>query len=252
MDYFRSVQESNSTLRTRNNNLYDLTSTSVGIIGLGAIGSFTASALSRSAVRHLILVDDDIVGPENIGVQDFTIPQIGMTKESAVYQNCMSINPNAYYQHEKYRVEGSHMPYYLRSDDVSVHVMAVDSMESRVVIAKAYFDWVIKARQVNRLFIDARMGAETLQLYLFQHNAEPPSNNLHDYMDTWYSDEDGDIEPCARRATAYCSTFAGSIITSEIVKWVQGNPIRTNSLVFNFPSLLLDADVTYPKAVAES
>ena len=63
MDYFRSVQESNSTLRTRNNNLYDLTSTSVGIIGLGAIGSFTASALSRSAVRHLILVDDDIVGP---------------------------------------------------------------------------------------------------------------------------------------------------------------------------------------------
>ena len=195
MDYFRSVQESNAALRSRNNSLYDLTTTSVGIIGLGAIGSFTASALARSAVRHLILIDDDIVGPENIGVQDFTIPQIGMNKVSAVYQNCMSINPNAYFQHEKYRVEGMHMPYYLRSDDVTVHIMAVDSMESRVVIARAYYDWLASARQVKRLFIDARMGAETLQLYLFQHNAGPPSASLHDYMETWYSDEDGDIEP---------------------------------------------------------
>jgi len=237
-----SRQHSNAALRSRNSGLFDLTNTHVGIIGLGAIGSFTASTLARSAVGHLVLFDQDNVAPENIGVQDFTVPQIGKNKAVAVYQNCISINPSGYFQYEKHKVVGTRLPYQLRNNDLNVHVMAVDSMESRATIAKLYYDYIIGDSGHDRLLIDARMGGETLQLHLF----ESKYDDLHSYMDTWYSDEDGDSEPCARRATSYCSTFAGSLITSEITKWVKGNPIRTKSLVFNFPSLLLDIDVTNP------
>ena len=251
MDYFNSYEEAQNILRTRNNGLFNLGSTHVGIIGLGAIGSFTASALARSAVGHLTIFDDDTVAPENIGVQDFTVPQIGQYKSDAVEQNCKSINPSLYIQKEHYRVSGQTLPYHLRQTDQTIHVMAVDSMEQRAIIAKAYYEWLNNGQngtRKNRLLIDARMGGETLQLHLFETYSDrsKKSDDLHTYMDTWYSDEDGDIEPCARRATAYCSSFAGSMITSELVKWVQGNPIRTKSLVFNFPSLLLDVDVVNP------
>jgi hypothetical protein len=254
---FGSYESTISNIRTRHNGLFNLVNTGVTIYGAGAIGSYTASTLARCCIGRLALYDGDEVGAENIGVQDYTIPQIGKPKVFALEQNILSINPAVYTNpvNEKVGVDtGSSLPYHARQPEINVHVLAVDNMEARASISKLIFDFactLTRGSYANEtfLFIDARMGSNTLQLHMMQCKYGLRENNIsrgyyNKYMDTWYSDNEGDSEPCAARSTAYCSSFAGSIITSEIIKWVKGWEFKTEELVFNFPNLMLEAKVT--------
>lgn len=61
-----------------------LSSKSVAIIGVGALGSFTADMLARAGVRRLTLVDGDIVLPGNIVRHLVGRESIGLPKVNAV------------------------------------------------------------------------------------------------------------------------------------------------------------------------
>ena len=66
-----------------------------------------------------------------------------------------------------------------------------------------------------------------------------------DYLTKWYSDEDGDSEPCNARSTNYCASMAGAFINNQVRKLVDlSSPSNTN-LVFNFPSMMLKCDTNY-------
>lgn len=65
----------------------------VGIAGLGGLGSAVAIALARIGVGTLILVDFDIVEPSNLNRQHFFIDQIGKAKTEAMKEILASINP---------------------------------------------------------------------------------------------------------------------------------------------------------------
>lgn len=65
----------------------------VGIAGLGGLGSAVAIALARMGVGELILVDFDIVEPSNLNRQFYFIDQIGMAKTEAIYRILKDINP---------------------------------------------------------------------------------------------------------------------------------------------------------------
>lgn len=59
----------------------------VAVVGLGALGSFTADMLVRSGIRHLTLVDGDVVMPGNL-VRHLVGPEaIGLSKVKAVKQH---------------------------------------------------------------------------------------------------------------------------------------------------------------------
>ena len=83
------------------------------------------------------------------------------------------------------------------------------------------------------------MGGEHYQQYVFT------DVNLKSYMDTWYSDEDGDPEPCNIKATSYCSNMAGSLIVNAIRKIVTKSPYET-FLTFNFPTMSIDKKTFVP------
>lgn len=62
----------------------------VAIVGLGAVGSFTADLLVRSGVRHLTLIDGDVVKPGNL-VRHLVGPRmIGMEKVAAVKEHLVA------------------------------------------------------------------------------------------------------------------------------------------------------------------
>lgn len=64
----------------------------VAIVGVGAVGSFVADMLVRSGVRHLTLVDDDIVMPGNL-IRHLVGPEmVGMPKVTAVRQHLVSLH----------------------------------------------------------------------------------------------------------------------------------------------------------------
>jgi len=66
---------------------------SVGIMGLGGLGSMVALALARVGVGHLLLVDFDVVDPSNLNRQNYFIDQVGMNKTEAMKENLARVNP---------------------------------------------------------------------------------------------------------------------------------------------------------------
>jgi sulfur carrier protein ThiS adenylyltransferase len=70
-----------------------LAESSVGIAGLGGLGSNVAIALARSGVGRLILVDFDVVEESNLNRQAYSVDQVGMRKTEALTQNIARANP---------------------------------------------------------------------------------------------------------------------------------------------------------------
>ena len=65
----------------------------VGIMGLGGLGTVVAGALARIGVGRLILTDFDVVEPSNLNRQQYAISQIGMRKTEALKENLLQMNP---------------------------------------------------------------------------------------------------------------------------------------------------------------
>jgi len=68
-------------------------SATVGIAGLGGLGSPVAVALARVGVGTLVLADYDVVEPSNLNRQQYFVDQIGRPKVSAMEENLKRINP---------------------------------------------------------------------------------------------------------------------------------------------------------------
>ncbi len=65
----------------------------VGIAGVGGLGSHVAMALARMGVGRLILADFDVVEPSNLNRQGFFISHLGMAKVDAMTNLLGQINP---------------------------------------------------------------------------------------------------------------------------------------------------------------
>lgn len=66
------------------------------IFGLGGVGSWVAECLVRTGVRHLTIVDSDLVSVSNINRQmPATTATVGKVKTEAVRLRLLEINPSA-------------------------------------------------------------------------------------------------------------------------------------------------------------
>jgi len=111
-----------------------ISSTTVGICGLGGLGSNIAIALARAGIGKLILIDFDKVDITNLHRQQYKINQIGMSKTEALQENLKEINP--YLETEMYAV-------YL--DDKN----AKDILSDADIICEAFDNAEAKANIVN-------------------------------------------------------------------------------------------------------
>lgn len=66
---------------------------SVGIAGVGGLGSSIAVALTRCGIGRLVLADFDVVEPSNLNRQQYFVDQIGLPKVEALQANLARINP---------------------------------------------------------------------------------------------------------------------------------------------------------------
>ncbi len=66
----------------------------VGIAGVGGLGSAIAIALARTGIGHLIIADFDVVEPSNLNRQQYFIDQIGLPKVYALRDTLARINPH--------------------------------------------------------------------------------------------------------------------------------------------------------------
>ncbi|HAL44897.1 MAG: thiamine biosynthesis protein ThiF [Planctomycetes bacterium GWF2_42_9] len=70
-----------------------LKSATVGIAGLGGLGSNVAVSLARIGIGKLVIADFDIVEPSNLNRQQYFVEQLGIEKVTALTENLSKINP---------------------------------------------------------------------------------------------------------------------------------------------------------------
>ena len=104
------------------------------IFGVGGVGSWTAEALVRSGVRHLTIVDADVVAETNVNRQLMaTTVNIGKSKVEELRRRLLEINPEATVEarHEMYDAERAEQ-FDLNGYDYVVD--AIDSLSSKAAL----------------------------------------------------------------------------------------------------------------------
>ena len=83
----------------------------VGIAGLGGLGSTVAVALARTGVGKLIIADFDRVEKSNLNRQHYFIDQIGQYKTDALAANLQRINPDVKVVSHKLMLNKENIPH---------------------------------------------------------------------------------------------------------------------------------------------
>ncbi len=112
--------------------LRKLAESTIAIFGIGGVGSFTAEALARTGVGHLVLVDDDDICITNLNRQlHATMKVIGQTKVDVMRDRLLTINPKMTIDARKVRYT-SETSAELLSSDYDYVVDAIDMISSKI------------------------------------------------------------------------------------------------------------------------
>ncbi len=85
-----------TSLLLGNDAINKLNNASVGVMGLGGVGTYAVEMLARTGISRFVLVDFDRIKPSNINRQLTALHStIGMYKTEALKQRILDINPDA-------------------------------------------------------------------------------------------------------------------------------------------------------------
>jgi molybdopterin/thiamine biosynthesis adenylyltransferase len=201
----------------------------ITMIGTGAVGSFTALALSKMGVGAMTLYDPDTVETHNLSTQFFTNADIDRPKVEALGDQLRAMTethvtaiPEAYTQQP---LEG-------------LVISALDSMDAR----RRVWRYVRGRREVG-LYIDSRMGALVGQV-LTVHPGSPIEEQA--YRRTLHSQQEALREPCTARSVIFTVLGISSLVAGLVRNHAVGEPIPREVVQdFRLGAMLVDG-----KAVA--
>ena len=107
----------------------------VGIMGLGGLGTVVAGALARVGVGRLILADYDVVEPSNLNRQQYNVLQIGMPKTEALKENLLRMNPYIIIETVDGRLTEESIPQIFRSVEVLAECFDDPAMKAAALSA---------------------------------------------------------------------------------------------------------------------
>lgn len=108
----------------------------VGIAGLGGLGSAVAVALARVGVGRLVLADFDIVEPSNLNRQQYFIDQLGWPKTEALAANIRRINPYVDLELHAVRIDAANAGSVFAGVDLLVE--AFDRADQKEMLLEAF------------------------------------------------------------------------------------------------------------------
>lgn len=204
-----------STSRFSDATWYDgIRNTSITLVGLGGIGSWTALLLARLHPLRLHIYDPDIVDETNLSGQLYSTEHVGLIKTTATYRNITRFS-------KYYTVQSSSSRYNRMYCDTPIMVCGLDNMSSR----KQCFESWKTALQMNSkskkryLFIDARLAAESFQVFCMTGEDVYLINK---YESQWlFSDEEAEQTVCSYKQTSFCANMVASVITNLVVNFVS-------------------------------
>ena len=176
---------------------------SVLLIGAGGIGAATAICLAKVGFPRITVMDFDIIEAHNIPNQ-FLPCTPGVKKVDGLRDLMQQLvaDIDCQFCDEKVTVETDLSEY-------SIIIAAVDSMETRQEI----WDNVLQGADAARLFVDARMGADSFQVFTVDMVSDEAIERYEEYL---FPPEESIEVPCTMRATMYLSMVIAGFITKAI------------------------------------
>ena len=111
-----------------------LRSATVGIAGLGGLGSNIAMLLARSGIGKLVIADDDTVELTNIHRQCYPLDSVGKKKVDAIADEISRINPWCDVEKHDIRLNRDNMSIISHCD---VICEAFDSAENKIMLIES-------------------------------------------------------------------------------------------------------------------
>jgi hypothetical protein len=194
--------------RIRHSGIFNCSNTGVTIIGLGGIGAITAITLAKMGVGYLTLADGDTVGEENLATQLYPLARLAWPKATATREAIKEYSDDVAVSYFIGQVVNDRN---VDWEDIAneIIVSAVDSIASRKEI------WAKIAIEPWQWYLDARMGAENLLIYIVD------GRELRNRV--WYgalldeqSDEQALEEPCTSKATFFCAAGAACLLGKTV------------------------------------
>ena len=113
-------------------------SATVAVCGLGGLGSNIATALARSGIGKLLLIDFDCVDVTNLHRQQYKANQIGRYKAEALAENLLEIAPYTNVQTTTVRITEENFAELLKEADIVCE--AFDNAESKAMIVNGVLE----------------------------------------------------------------------------------------------------------------
>ena len=113
-----------------------LESARVGIAGAGGLGSNCAMHLVRAGVKHITVVDFDVVNESNLNRQFFFRDQLGQKKVEALKENLLRIDPDADIRAVDMRLDASSAREVFADCDIVVE--AFDVVDAKVMLVSSF------------------------------------------------------------------------------------------------------------------
>ena len=179
---------------------------SIAIVGVGAIGSFTALSLAKMGYGNIRAYDFDVIDNENMNCQFYRHTDIGKKKTEALQELVEDFTGLKIRCFDEKIVDASGI-------NCDVLIASVDSMEVRKMLAStASFKW----------FIDPRMSAEYASMDIV------PADKIDKHIGSMYSDSDAVQERCTAKSTMYTvQLIAGQVIKAIKDISLEHNHIKT-------------------------
>ena len=127
--YYQALSE-----RIGEENLRRLKDSTVGVAGLGGLGSNIAMLLVRSGVGKLVIADCDIVELSNIHRQNYALEYVGRKKTDAVADQISKINPWCRVEAHDIRITKDNVSIF---SDCDVVCEAFDDAEQKVMLIES-------------------------------------------------------------------------------------------------------------------
>jgi len=108
----------------------------VGIAGVGGLGSAIAIALARIGIGKLLVADFDVVEPSNLNRQQYFVEQLGMLKVEALKETLKRVNPYVSVDAHPVKLDPTNVPGIF--GDVDVMVEAFDAADQKAMLVESF------------------------------------------------------------------------------------------------------------------
>ena len=210
----------------------------IGIVGLGSVGSKVAVSLARSGVRKFVLIDDDLLLPENMCRNELNWASVGLHKAEAVKEAISVVVPGVDVKVLLTRIGGQESARYASTaldalatcdlvidatanSTVFVHLAAICKRRKRILVWGELF-----AGGIGGLLVRSRPGKDPDPLTM--------RAGVHAYLDTKEPvpfalaattyDVEGEDTPPLIASDAEVSQFASTVTRFALDAALERNP----------------------------